>query len=303
MRTANQMLVGCSQARKSTRSGQVVRYAPDRDEGGTGMDRFEGRIAVVTGGGIGDGARARRASWRPRAATSSTCDVSAEHMDETRDARARRRAGGHAGHARSSPTSPTSRRLVAFAADVAERSTTPTTSTCCSTTPGSAAAAASSPTTAPSGSATFAICWDGVYGTLARVHADAAGQRRRATSSTPAASTGSGRRSARASPHTAYSAAKFAVKGFTEALITDFRINAPHLKASVVMPGHIGTSIVDQLRASSLGRDPKELTHEQLADLRERLAEARPRHVRMRATRTSASACRRRPRRSATTRR
>ncbi len=44
--------------------------------------------------------------------------------------------------------------------------------------------------------------------------------------------------------HTAYSAAKFAVKGFTEALITDLRINAPHVKASVVLPGHIGTDIV-----------------------------------------------------------
>ncbi len=44
-------------------------------------------------------------------------------------------------------------------------------------------------------------------------------------------------------PHTAYSAAKFAVKGFTEALIQDCRVNAPHVKASVVMPGHIGTSI------------------------------------------------------------
>jgi NAD(P)-dependent dehydrogenase (short-subunit alcohol dehydrogenase family) len=31
-------------------------------------------------------------------------------------------------------------------------------------------------------------------------------------------------------PHTAYSAAKLAVKGFTEALITDLRINAPHIK-------------------------------------------------------------------------
>jgi NAD(P)-dependent dehydrogenase (short-subunit alcohol dehydrogenase family) len=46
-------------------------------------------------------------------------------------------------------------------------------------------------------------------------------------------------------PNTAYSAAKFAVKGFTESLITDFRVNAPHLQASVVMPGHIGTSIVE----------------------------------------------------------
>lgn len=44
-------------------------------------------------------------------------------------------------------------------------------------------------------------------------------------------------------PHTSYSAAKFAVKGLTEALIADFRVNAPHLSAHVVMPGHIGTSI------------------------------------------------------------
>ena len=34
------------------------------------------------------------------------------------------------------------------------------------------------------------------------------------------------------------------MKGFTEALITDFAVNAPHLRASVVMPGWVGTSIV-----------------------------------------------------------
>jgi NAD(P)-dependent dehydrogenase (short-subunit alcohol dehydrogenase family) len=45
-------------------------------------------------------------------------------------------------------------------------------------------------------------------------------------------------------PHTAYSSAKFAVKGFSEALLEDFRINAPHVKVAVVMPGHIGTDIV-----------------------------------------------------------
>ena len=43
--------------------------------------------------------------------------------------------------------------------------------------------------------------------------------------------------------HTAYSAAKFAVKGFTEALITDLRNYAPHIQASIVMPGGIGTPI------------------------------------------------------------
>lgn len=68
-------------------------------------------------------------------------------------------------------------------------------------------------------------------------------------------------------PHTAYSAAKFAVKGFTEALITDFRLNAPHLRASVVMPGHIGTSIVIN-SGKVLGREPKELTAEQIEVLR-----------------------------------
>ena len=73
--------------------------------------------------------------------------------------------------------------------------------------------------------------------------------------------------------HTAYSAAKFAVKGFTEALITDFRLHAPHLRASVVMPGHIGTSIVIN-SGKVLGREPKELTAEQIAQLRVRLERA-----------------------------
>lgn len=45
-------------------------------------------------------------------------------------------------------------------------------------------------------------------------------------------------------PHTAYSTAKFAVKGFSEALVTDFRLNAPHVRVAVVMPGHIGTDVV-----------------------------------------------------------
>ncbi len=74
-------------------------------------------------------------------------------------------------------------------------------------------------------------------------------------------------------PHTAYSSAKFAVKGFTEALITDFRINSPHLKATLVMPGHIGTSIAINSR-KLLGGDPKEMTEEQIAQLRARLTKA-----------------------------
>jgi len=74
-------------------------------------------------------------------------------------------------------------------------------------------------------------------------------------------------------PHTAYSAAKFAVKGFTEALITDFRMNAPTLRASLVMPGHIGTSIAINSR-KLLGADPKEMTAEQIATMRSRFTKA-----------------------------
>ena len=44
--------------------------------------------------------------------------------------------------------------------------------------------------------------------------------------------------------HSAYCAAKFAVRGFTEALVTEMRIDAPHVGVSLVMPGHIGNSIV-----------------------------------------------------------
>ena len=59
--------------------------------------------------------------------------------------------------------------------------------------------------------------------------------------------------------HTAYSAAKFAVKGFTEALINDLRLNAPHIKCSVVMPGHIGTSIVSNSRKILSGSNSEQL--------------------------------------------
>ena len=70
--------------------------------------------------------------------------------------------------------------------------------------------------------------------------------------------------------HTAYSAAKFAVKGFTEALITDFRMNAPTLRASVVMPGHIGTSIA--INSGKLhGNDPKEMSNTQIERARQRM--------------------------------
>jgi NAD(P)-dependent dehydrogenase (short-subunit alcohol dehydrogenase family) len=73
-------------------------------------------------------------------------------------------------------------------------------------------------------------------------------------------------------PHTAYSAAKFAVKGFTEALIADLRINAPHIRCSVVMPGHIGTSIVANSRKIQSGSMSDDITVAEIAQARSRIA-------------------------------
>ena len=69
-------------------------------------------------------------------------------------------------------------------------------------------------------------------------------------------------------PHTSYSAAKFAVKGFTEALIQDLRLNAPHVNASVVMPGHIGTSIALNSGKILGHADAEELSDEEIQEMK-----------------------------------
>lgn len=69
-------------------------------------------------------------------------------------------------------------------------------------------------------------------------------------------------------PHTSYSAAKFAVKGFTEALIQDLRLNAPHVNASVVMPGHIGTSIALNSGKILGHADAEELSNEEIEEMK-----------------------------------
>lgn len=72
-------------------------------------------------------------------------------------------------------------------------------------------------------------------------------------------------------PHTAYSAAKFAVKGFTEALVVELRASAPHVKAAVVMPGHIGTSIAINT-GKVLGKgDAMDMSATDVARLRDQL--------------------------------
>lgn len=118
---------------------------------------------------------------------------------------------------------------------------------------------------------TFAVCWSGVYYcTRAFLPLLVASPEAYLVNTSSVngfwATLGTG------VPHTAYSAAKFAVKGFTEALLNDLRTYAPHVKAAVVMPGHIGTSIGINTRRV-LGRPgPEEMTSEELAALRDRFA-------------------------------
>ena len=68
-------------------------------------------------------------------------------------------------------------------------------------------------------------------------------------------------------PNSAYSTAKFAVKGFSEALIEDLRANAPQVRVAVVMPGHVGTDIIaNSLRARGLP-EPGQMSDAQLEEL------------------------------------
>jgi NAD(P)-dependent dehydrogenase (short-subunit alcohol dehydrogenase family) len=68
-------------------------------------------------------------------------------------------------------------------------------------------------------------------------------------------------------PNTAYCTAKFAVKGFTEALIEDLRTNAPEVRVAVVMPGHVGTDIIANSRRALGMPEPEAMTPAQLDEL------------------------------------
>jgi NAD(P)-dependent dehydrogenase (short-subunit alcohol dehydrogenase family) len=75
-------------------------------------------------------------------------------------------------------------------------------------------------------------------------------------------------------PQSAYAAAKFAVRGFSEGLIEDLRTHAPHVHVAVVMPGHVGTDIVaNSFRARGLP-DPEHMSDAHLEQLIPRAARA-----------------------------
>jgi NAD(P)-dependent dehydrogenase (short-subunit alcohol dehydrogenase family) len=68
-------------------------------------------------------------------------------------------------------------------------------------------------------------------------------------------------------PNNAYSTAKFAVRGFSEALIEDLRTNAPQVRVVLVLPGHVGTNILAN-STRALGKpDPEQMSDAQLEEM------------------------------------
>lgn len=214
------------------------------------MDTFDGQLAVVTGGGTGMG----RELVRQLAAAGcdvAMCDVAAEPMAET--ARLVTEDG--------STTTVTSHlcdvsdeaELVAFRDAVAAAHDTDSINLLFNNA-GIGGSGSFVTDDRDEWEKTFGVCWGGVYvGCRAFLPMLMAAEQGAVINTSSVngfwASIGPD------TPHTAYSAAKFAVKGLTEALIADFRVNAPHLSAHVVMPGHIGTSIAINSMAAHGGID------------------------------------------------
>jgi NAD(P)-dependent dehydrogenase (short-subunit alcohol dehydrogenase family) len=75
-------------------------------------------------------------------------------------------------------------------------------------------------------------------------------------------------------PNTAYSTAKFAIRGFTEALIEDLRVHAPQVRVVLVMPGHVGTDILVNTRRIHRSPGPEDLGQAELDKARAGLSDA-----------------------------
>jgi len=226
-------------------------------------DGFDGMVAVVTGGGSGMGRELVR-QLAGQGCDVATCDVIADNLAETADLCAADGARG-AVLTRVADVSDETQVLAFRDAVAAWRPHVHV----LFNNAGIGGGGSVVENTREEWERTFNICWGGVYlntrAFLPMLLAAPFGQVVN-TSSVNGFWASLGPNTA----HTAYSAAKFAVKGFTEALITDFRMNAPTLRASVVMPGHIGTSIA--INSGKLhGNDPKEMSPEQIERARTRM--------------------------------
>ena len=228
------------------------------------MKDFSGKIAVVTGGGTGMG----RALVRQLVAEGchvATCDIIEENLAETLElARADAAQGVRITGWRCDVASEDD--VISFRNHVAEALETEHINLLFNNA-GIGGGGSFVEGGREEWERTFNICWFGVYYT-ARAFRDmllASDEGHMVNTSSV-----NGFRASLGGniPHTAYSAAKFAVKGFSEALINDFRFNAPHLKVSVVMPGHVGTEIGINTGRILGHREPKDWSAEDVAEWR-----------------------------------
>ncbi len=231
------------------------------------MDRFEGRLAVVTGGGTGMGREITR-QLAAEGCHVAIGDVSAESMAETQELCAQDSPAGTRVTTHVADVSDEG-QMLAFRDGVMEAHATDRINLLFNNA-GIGGGGSFITDDRAAWDKVFGVCWGGVYhGSRAFLPLLIASDEGHIVNTSSVngfwATLGLG------TPHTAYSAAKFAVKGFTEALIVDLRVNAPHVKASVVMPGHVGTQIVHNSFREH-GRNPKEMTEEQLEQLRAEIA-------------------------------
>ncbi len=231
------------------------------------MKRFEGRIAVITGGGTGMGRELAR-QLAAEGCHLALCDVSGETMARTRQL-CEQEAPREIRVSTTLADVSDEAQVLAFRDAVAREHRTDHVNLVFNNA-GIGAAGSFLRDDRDEWERTFDVCWYGVYyGSRAFVPMLVASDEGHLVNTSSVngfwASLGP------TTAHTSYSAAKFAVKGFTEALVNDFRINAPHVKVSLVMPGHVGTDIILN-SARMLGHDPKEMPDEELQAARESIA-------------------------------
>ncbi len=235
------------------------------------MKDFAGKIAVITGGGTGMGRELAR-QLVAEGCNVAMCDVSAEAMAETkRLCEVERLPQGLRITTHVADVS-IEEQLLRFRDEITDQQATDRIHLLFNNA-GIGGGGSLFTSTREQWERTFNICWGGVYlgvRTFLPMLLKADEGHIVNTSSVNGfwASVGLG------ASHTAYSAAKFAVKGFTEALINDFRLNAPHIKCSVVMPGHIGTSIMSNSRKVQYGTDSDRMSEIEIAQTRVRLTVA-----------------------------